>query len=140
MRLLSARIWVIVALVLALLASCTALPIPFIQGRSVYSENCVTCHGVSGYGDGPMATQLAVQPPDLTQLTLNNDGVFPRNRVMSHIDGYLREGTMDSEMPEFGTLLLGNNVLLETGEGVVTPTPRALVAVTRYIESLQVDS
>lgn len=137
MRLLSARIWVIAALVLALLASCTALPIPYLQGRSVYSENCATCHGVSGYGDGPVALELAVTPTDLTQLTANNGGVFPRNRVMSHIDGYLREGDGSSIMPEFGTLLLGDNVLLETGEGVVTPTPRALVAVTNYIERLQ---
>ena len=138
MRLLSAKIWVIAALVLTLLASCTALPIPYLMGQTVYGENCVTCHGVSGYGDGPMATQLASRPADLTRLSLDNGGVFPRTRVISHIDGYLRDEGTDI-MPEFGTLLIGKNVLLETGEGVVTPTPRALVAVANYIESLQLD-
>lgn len=139
MRNLPARFLVIAALILALLSACTALPLPYFNGRTVYGENCVTCHGVAGFGDGPMAAQLPTAPPDLTRLSLENGGQFPRNRVLSHIDGYARVEGASGAMPEFGLILLGENILIETGEGVVTPTPKSLIAVTNYIESLQID-
>jgi hypothetical protein len=40
-------------------------------------------------------------------------------------------------MPEFGALLDGDLVPLDTGDGVLTPTPRKLVALLEYIESAQ---
>ncbi len=139
MRNFSARILLLAASILATLSACTALPIPYLNGRSVYSENCVMCHGSAGRGDGPMADQLFNVPTNLTRLTIENGGEFPRNRVLSHVDGYARGENSSGAMPGFGLQLIGENVLIETGEGVVTPTPRALIAVTNYIESLQID-
>ena len=85
-----------------------------------------------------MAEELFTRPTDLTRLSLDNEGEFPRVRVLSHIDGYLRGENSSGAMPEFGLLLVGENVLLETGEGVVTPTPKPLLAVVNYLERLQV--
>lgn len=122
----------------SLVAACIQLPFPVVSGKAVYDENCAMCHGASGKGDGVLADDLFQRPPDLTRLATENDGVFPRLRVMSHIDGYTRGENTSGAMPEFGPLLVGENVLLETGEGVVTPTPKALLAVTRYIQRMQV--
>jgi len=124
--------------VLAVLAGCAGFEWPIVSGKAVYDENCVMCHGTSGKGDGPLASELFSPPPDLTRLTIDNGGEFPRVRVLSHIDGYVRGENSSGAMPEFGPLLVGDNVLLETGEGVVTPTPKPLVAVANYLESLQV--
>ncbi len=38
------------------------------KGLGVYEENCLTCHGQDGQGDGPDAATLEVTPSDLTDL------------------------------------------------------------------------
>lgn len=124
--------------VLAILGACTLIEWPPASGRAVYNQNCVMCHGTGGQGDGPLASELFSPPTDLTRLSLNNGGEFPRVAVLSHIDGYVRGENSSDAMPEFGPLLVGDNVLLETGEGVVTPTPKLLLAVANYLESLQI--
>ncbi len=35
------------------------------EGRKLYADNCLTCHGVQGRGDGPAAAGLNPQPADL---------------------------------------------------------------------------
>lgn len=37
------------------------------EGRTLYEENCQTCHGDGGRGDGPMAASLPVQPANLME-------------------------------------------------------------------------
>lgn len=107
------------------------------EGRVAYDANCAMCHGASGKGDGPLAGDLSVKPVNLTTLTRENGGVFPVNRVLSYIDGYKRKAPEDLEMPEFGLLLEGASVPIETGEGVFTPTPRPLAALLAYMETIQ---
>jgi mono/diheme cytochrome c family protein len=38
----------------------------FARGREIYSRTCVTCHGVSGKGDGPAAVAFTQKPADFT--------------------------------------------------------------------------
>ena len=68
---------------------------------------------------------------------MRNGDVFPRAKVLSTIDGYARSEMDGPNMPEFGALLQGDLVPLDTGDGVMTPTPRKLVALLKYIESIQ---
>jgi hypothetical protein len=42
-------------------------------------------------------------------------------------------------MPEFGALLEGDLIPFDSGDGILTPTPRKLVALLEYIESIQVE-
>ncbi len=108
-----------------------------VSGKRLFAENCAACHGEKGQGDGPFAENLFMPPSDLTVLSENNGGTFPRNYVISTMDGYARGEHFSGAMPEFGVKLLGEDVILETGEGVVTPTPQPLVALANYLESLQ---
>jgi len=121
--------------VLAVLA-CTQVSMPEpSEGQALFAENCVQCHGTSGKGNGPWAGSFNPAPADLTQLT--EDGVFPRARVLSIIDGYDRTDLPGHQMPEFGLLLMGDTVPVDVGDGVLTPTPRPLAALLEYLESIQ---
>ena len=62
---------------------------------------------------------------------------MPRAKVLSMIDGYARSDLDGPSMPEFGELLKGDLVPLDTGDGVLTPTPRKMVALLEYLESIQ---
>ena len=56
-------------------------------GADEFRRSCINCHGVGGRGDGPMAQFLTVKPADLTQITKNNDGLFPVIWLYQVIDG-----------------------------------------------------
>ena len=44
-------------------------------GRSLFAENCISCHGSGGRGDGPLAAQLDPPPLDLAvHVPLHPDG------------------------------------------------------------------
>src|SRR5713101_3058816 len=82
-------------------------------GKRVYVNRCAVCHGLSGKGDGPLATQLKTPVADLTQIQKNNGGVFPFDRLYGVIDG--REAVAADgprEMPVWGN---ENKVDLTTG-------------------------
>ena len=133
------RFSLIVASAAALLvAACTPDEMPGARdGRGLYLENCAVCHGADGKGDGPMARAMAKAPANLTLISVRNGDRFPRARVLSTIDGYTKTDLSGPNMPEFGALLEGDLVPLDTGDGVMTPTPRKLVALLEYIESIQ---
>ena len=110
---------------------------PTPSGRALYADYCAACHGAGGQGDGPAAPDLARRPADLTTLAARNGGVFPAVRVMGKVYGYSQgKGGGGGPMPEFGPLLEGPTVLVETAPGVMTPTPEKLVALAEYVESL----
>jgi mono/diheme cytochrome c family protein len=56
-------------------------------GRDWYVNECASCHGRTGKGDGPVAKALTKPPADLTKLSQANGGVFPSARVYGFIDG-----------------------------------------------------
>ncbi|APX23854.1 MAG: cytochrome C [Rhodobacteraceae bacterium] len=107
------------------------------DGRALYMEYCSACHGENAKGDGPMARAMTTAPKDLTLISLRHGDSFPRAKVLSTIDGYARSDLDGPGMPEFGELLQGDLVPLDTGDGKMTPTPRKLVALLEYLESIQ---
>lgn len=120
------------------LAACVPQPEDQPSGRALYGEFCASCHGAGGMGDGPTAALLPKAPADLTGISARNGGRFPLARVMSTIDGYSRLADHASIMPEMGPVLQqGRPVMVDTGDGVQTPVPPRLLALARYVESLQ---
>ena len=55
--------------------------------EEIYVQYCASCHGVTGVGDGPAATELRVAPPNLRLLARRNGGKFPIPKVKGSIDG-----------------------------------------------------
>jgi mono/diheme cytochrome c family protein len=73
----------------------TALCLPLVataqlhydMGKTIYQDNCASCHGLNGKGDGPLKAYLVKAPSDLTTITQRNHGVFPQQRLWEIIDG-----------------------------------------------------
>ena len=121
---------------LALMACVPTDPHDDISGRNAFLESCAGCHGVDAKGTGAMAEGLDPRPADLTTIAARNGGTFPRDRVMSVIDGYQRGSHFSPAMPEFGATDLGDTVIVEEN-GVGTPVPERLLALADYLESIQ---
>ncbi|MGZ9810642.1 c-type cytochrome [Pseudoroseicyclus sp. H15] len=131
------RAYHLTALALPLaLAGCMSEP-EEVDGAAFYAANCAACHGPEARGNGPAAAGLPTAPPDLTTLSARNGGTFPRDEVMSFIDGYTRGSHYGAVMPEFGAGDLGETILVENADGTATPVPAALLAVTNYLQRLQ---
>jgi cytochrome c oxidase cbb3-type subunit 3 len=89
------------AVALSLLRPRTSPPPPaiagdplLVQGREVYLARCVSCHGESGRGDGPIARGLAGPPVgDLT------DGAWKHGDSPDQILKVVAQGARDSAMP-----------------------------------------
>nr|WP_058248998.1 c-type cytochrome [Tropicibacter naphthalenivorans] len=107
------------------------------DGKALFMENCAVCHGADGKGDGEMARAMVKPPKNLTLIAVRNGDAFPRARIMSVIDGYARSDMAGPGMPEFGALLEGDLVPFDSGDGKQTPTPRKLVALLEYLETIQ---
>lgn len=72
-------------------------------GAKEYQYSCQVCHGVDGTGNGDMVETLTVQPANLTEITKNNDGVFPLLEVFQVIDGRtMIKGHGTNDMPIWG--------------------------------------
>ena len=109
------------------------------DGAELYTEVCASCHGTGGKGDGPAAVALNAPVPDLTALTCENLGVFPRERVVKEIAGESRvplHGTLD--MPVWGKAFADarRDQKLYYREGLARQRVDSL---TTYLETLQVE-
>ncbi|QFU09299.1 Cytochrome c [Rhodobacteraceae bacterium THAF1] len=108
------------------------------SGKVLYTQSCSGCHGASGRGDGPMAADLTRTPADLTTLAADWQE-YPQTHVMGYVDGYFRDGTAGEVMPAFGSGMAdGPLVPFDAGDGVMSPTPQALIRIADYVETLQV--
>jgi len=76
-----------------------------VEGPDLFRAYCASCHGKDGKGNGPAAATLKATVPDLTIITVNNDGNFPVARIKRIIMG---EGMIAShgsrEMPVWGPI------------------------------------
>jgi mono/diheme cytochrome c family protein len=108
-----------------------------ISGQAAFLESCAGCHGNDARGAGEVGRTLDKVPPDLTGLAARNGGVFPRDAVMSTIDGLTRRPHFSADMPEFGAGDMGDTIIVENPDGTGTPVPERLLALADYLESLQ---
>ena len=130
------RAQILVTLIAALAAAC-APPGPTVsRGEGLYMRHCASCHGSDARGGGARAEALSVAVPGLTGLAAAHGGTFPSEAVIATICGY-RGKQLGATMPEFGPLFDGPTVGWITPDGDVIETPEALVALTRYLASVQ---
>ena len=101
-------------------------------GSRLFHTYCASCHGTAGRGGGPMAMQLRRMPPDLTQFTRRNGGVFPSEQVYRIVDGREVMSHGDREMPIWGDAF--RMVTGGPGAGVVKARIDAIV---RYLAGIQ---
>jgi mono/diheme cytochrome c family protein len=101
-------------------------------GSRLFRTYCASCHGTAGRGDGPMAMQLRRMPPDLTQFTKRNGGVFPSELVYRIVDGREVMSHGDRDMPVWGDAF--RMVTGGPGTGVVKARIDAIV---RYLAGIQ---
>jgi mono/diheme cytochrome c family protein len=57
------------------------------SGAQLYRRFCAACHGLSGHGDGPVASDMSVAVPDITRIAKRRGGVFPVADMRRVIDG-----------------------------------------------------
>ena len=101
-------------------------------GSRLFRTYCASCHGTSGRGDGPMAMQLRRMPPDLTQFTRRNGGVFPSEQVYRIVDGRDVMSHGDREMPVWGDAFR-----MTTGGGGAAAVKSRIDAIVRYLAGIQ---
>jgi mono/diheme cytochrome c family protein len=73
------------------------------KGELAYVRYCVSCHGKTGRGDGPLAADLRIPVPDLTTLASRSGGTYPYDRVVRIIaSGDTVRGHGTEDMPAWG--------------------------------------
>jgi len=102
------------------------------SGEEMFNTYCAVCHGKSGKGDGPAASEFKVPPANLTLLAKNKGGVFPE----AYVAQVIRTGPRDAkahgsqDMPVWGKLFqsIGDHATVEL----------RIHNLSSYIETLQV--
>lgn len=106
-------------------------------GGLLFQSFCSACHGDDAKGEGQLAGILAIRPPDLTRLAVENGGVFPVSRVIRQIDG--RDPTLvhGGVMPFFGEYfdLPDSAIPSETGQPILTAGP--IADMVAWLQSVQ---
>ncbi|MGD0215032.1 MAG: c-type cytochrome [Terriglobales bacterium] len=104
-----------------------------VEGTSIFRNYCAACHGIDGRGNGPVAKALRRQVPDLTRLSMRNNGAFPgihvRTIIMFGGDDLL-SAHGSKEMPIWGSIF--HEIEFDQDLGNVR-----LDNVTKYLEAIQ---
>ena len=113
-------------------------------GADEYGERCAACHGMSGAGDGPIASMMTTSPPDLTLLSRSNNGAFPFSEVYQSINGQMEvaaHGT--SDMPLWGDYFAdqaikeGHESRYGSAEVARQVVQGRILALVYYLQSIQ---
>ena len=88
-------------------------PIDLASGESIYTDNCASCHGARGQGDGPLSAGLQPQPAKHADggymNALSNDHIF---KVISQGGASVGKSAM---MAPWGTSLSDNQITSVVG-------------------------
>jgi|ERR1019366_4366691 mono/diheme cytochrome c family protein len=91
------------ALAMLLITSCPAEDLSRYDGAQLYQRFCASCHGIQGFGDGPVASSIKSMLPDLTRIAKRHGGAFPAAQLRRIIDGRdVQPAHGTREMPVWG--------------------------------------
>jgi mono/diheme cytochrome c family protein len=107
------------------------------RARADFINNCASCHGVDGTGNGPMEGELKSKPADLTALTKSNGSDFPYLKIRRIIDGSIATGKMRSHgskaMPIWGDVFRKES----NSDQKWTDAQARIMNIVDYIASIQ---
>ena len=103
------------------------------DGGSIFRTYCASCHGQEAKGDGPLADNLRVRPPDLTLIARSNKGTFDADEVYRIIDGRKPvKGHGGADMPVWG------DAFRQSRDGYSEESVKARIeAIVRHLKSVQ---
>ena len=107
------------------------------SGARLFGFHCAACHGAAAEGDGPLGEMLTIRPPDLTELSARNGGVFPLARVLARVDGTTEVMAHGGPMPVFGLILDGPSEVMLAPDGSDVAAPEALVHIASWLIEVQ---
>ena len=128
---------------LLLIASASWAQTSIALGRADFRDNCASCHGTTGKGDGPMRSSLVKPPADLTTIAQRNDGQFPQELIWELIDGRWSgdDGPHGSrEMPVWGQEFK-KRAMTKRGDSARTAELSArdrIISLLKYLQDIQV--
>lgn len=105
-----------------------------------FLNSCASCHGEDGKGAGFLTKYFkGIDPGDLTQLSKNNNGVFPVDKVFDIIDGRAEVAAHgDRKMPVWGDRYMALAITGRTPDEMNEWRVRARVLdLTYYLQSIQ---
>ena len=105
------------------------------MGQAVFTHYCATCHGASGTGDGPLTEMITSKVPDLTKISMQNDGEFPMLDVIHIIDGRTGLRGHGGPMPTYGAVFASESFDAEFGSVIYTRAK--ILSLAYFLESIQ---
>ena len=109
-----------------------------LPGIELYQQLCSSCHGVSGHGDGPVASLIKTGVPDLTRIAHREGGEFPTEDVRRTIDGrWDRRAHGARDMPVWGWRLYDVSSANPAQERAVVDS--MIDRLVGYLRSIQVE-
>jgi mono/diheme cytochrome c family protein len=114
------------------IAARQAAPATEVSGSDLFYNNCASCHGTDGRGNGPLGQVLTVRPANLTIIAKNTGGKFPVDKIYQLIDGRSPavRGHGGPDMPVWGDVF--------AARGSAASVKNRINALVKYIETLQV--
>lgn len=112
----------------------------FTASADEFHNSCASCHGADGQGAGFLTRIFrGVDPGDLTQLSKNNDGVFPLDEVFEVIDGRKEVAAHgERKMPIWGDRYMAQS-MTRLGPGTMNDfvVRKRVLELVYYIQSIQ---
>ncbi|MDJ0945288.1 MAG: cytochrome c [Kiloniellales bacterium] len=112
----------------------------FAASAAEFRNSCASCHGADGKGAGFLIRIFrGVDPGDLTQLSKNNKGVFPLDRVFEVIDGRKEVAAHgERKMPVWGDRYMAQS-MTRHGPGPMNDfvVRNRVLELVYYIQSIQ---
>ena len=81
-----------------------ATPESVARGQAIFAKQCVSCHGSSGKGDGPVAAKLKSKPADLT------DAEWKHGPTDGEIFTLIRDGAKAAGMKAYRGVITDNQM------------------------------